>query len=153
MGLDSTATTDSIPMTELPPAERSVIFQILVPDTNKRDIDRRAIRAGFVGNNNSKFYTFAATFVLSQGQLADNGMPVFYSGENYKKLAGGDLPPPGSVTEIFEDSSQLVFRNAALPNGEAGFCQTAGGGVYITFSGEPPGCVKVTLTVYDGKDT
>ncbi|KAM0540055.1 hypothetical protein ACHAO7_011568 [Fusarium culmorum] len=114
--MDLTATTDAILTSSFPPAERSVIFQILVPDANKRDINRRAIRAGFIGNGSPQVCTFAALFVLSQGQLVDNGMPIFYSGESYKKLAGGDLPPPGSVTETFEDSGQLVFRNAALPN-------------------------------------
>lgn len=153
IALDSTATTDTIPTTSLAAAERSVIFQIVVPDNNKRDINRRSTRAGFVGNDNPKTCTFASTFVLSQGQVVDNGRVIFYSGESYKELAGGDLAPPGSVTETFEDAGQLVFRNTALPNGEAGFCQTSDGRVYMTFSGEPAGCMQVTLAVYDGKDT
>ncbi|KAF5235688.1 hypothetical protein FAUST_6919 [Fusarium austroamericanum] len=119
IALDSTATTDAIPTTSLAAAERSVIFQIVVPDNNKRDINRRSTRAGFVGNDNPKTCTFASTFVLSQVQVVDN------------------------------DAGQLVFRNTALPNGEAGFCQTSDGRVYMTFSGEPAGCVQVTLAVYD----
>ncbi|CAF3623891.1 unnamed protein product [Fusarium graminearum] len=149
IALDSTATTDAIPTTSLAAAERSVIFQIVVPDNNKRDINRRSTRAGFVGNDNPKTCTFASTFVLSQGQVVDNGRVIFYSGESYKELAGGDLAPPGSVIETFEDAGQLVFRNTALPNGEAGFCQTSDGRVHMTFSGEPAGCVQVTLAVYD----
>ncbi|XEV04656.1 hypothetical protein FSHL1_009943 [Fusarium sambucinum] len=148
IGLDVTTTTDAVATSSLPPVGRSVIFLILAPDNNKRDTYRRATRAGFVGNNNPQVCTSATTFILDQGRLVENGMPIFYSGESNKELTGGNAPP-GSVTETFEDSGRLVFRNTLLPNGQAGFCQDANGSGYITFSDEPAGCGQVTLGVYD----
>ncbi|KAL6918515.1 hypothetical protein FSST1_010010 [Fusarium sambucinum] len=104
IGLDVTTTTDAIATSSLPPVGRSVIFLILAPDNNKRDTYRRATRAGFVGNNNPQVCTSATTFILDQGRLVENGMPIFYSGESNKELTGGNAPP-GSVTETFEDSN------------------------------------------------
>ncbi|KAH6980185.1 hypothetical protein EDB82DRAFT_539824 [Fusarium venenatum] len=70
-------------------------------------------------------------------------------GESYKELSGQDLPTSGSITKTFEDSGRLVFRNSGLPNGQAGFCQTPDGIVYVTFTNGPVGCIPVELVVYD----
>ncbi|CVL00261.1 uncharacterized protein FPRN_08566 [Fusarium proliferatum] len=86
------------------------------------------------------------------GQLFVGGLPTFYAGENYKALGvqdGGSFPQD-AITKTFGTTGQnLIFKNSGLPNGEAGFCQDSSGQVYITFTASPPGCVPVTLGVYD----
>ncbi|CVL06809.1 uncharacterized protein FMAN_11905 [Fusarium mangiferae] len=58
-------------------------------------------------------------------------------------------PPSGAVTKGFASTgTSLSFQNDDLLNGEAGFCQTSNGDVYITFTSAPPGCTPVTLGVY-----
>ncbi|KAF4453671.1 hypothetical protein F53441_3680 [Fusarium austroafricanum] len=150
--LDSTASTGAIPTSSglIEPAGRYVIFLILTRDDEKRNINKRATTGGFVGNDNPKVCTFAATFNLAQGQLWEGGVPIHYSGEVNKELPGQGRPDGDSITKTFSISGQqLAFRNSGLPNGEAGFCQTPDGKVHVTFTTGPPGCVAVNLAAYD----
>ncbi|CAG7564261.1 unnamed protein product [Fusarium equiseti] len=149
--LGSTVSTDAIPTSSgfIEPAGRSVIFQVSVVDNQKRSTNKRQAIGGFVGNDNPQSCTFAATFNLAEGQLFEGGTPIYYSGESYKELSGLDFPSSGSITKTFEDTGRLVFRNSALPNGRAGFCQTLDGIVYVTFTNGPVGCISVELVVYD----
>ncbi|QKD55258.2 uncharacterized protein FOBCDRAFT_320111, partial [Fusarium oxysporum Fo47] len=133
------------------PPGRSVIFLVQAPSNQKRDIKKREI-GGFVGADNPDVCTFALTFNLAEGQLFVNGLPTSYVGEDYKALGVQDEDSfvQGSITKTFGTTGRtLFFKNSGLPNGEAGFCQDSSGQVYITFSASPPGCVPVTLGVYD----
>ncbi|EWY92119.1 hypothetical protein FOYG_09015 [Fusarium oxysporum NRRL 32931] len=133
------------------PPGRSVIFLVQASSNQKRDIKKREI-GGFVGADNPDVCTFALTFNLAEGQLFVNGLPTSYAGEDYKALGVQDEDSfiQGSITKTFGTTGRtLFFRNSGLPNGEAGFCQDSSGQVYITFSASPPGCVPVTLGVYD----
>ncbi|KAJ4108690.1 hypothetical protein NW768_012167 [Fusarium equiseti] len=134
------------------PPGRAVIFLIQQTVNNEnRNIKKRATE-GFVGGNNPDICTFALTFNLAEGQLFVGGSPTFYAGEDFKPLGfqGDDSLPQGAVTRTFATSGRtLVFQNSALPNGEAGFCQDVSGETYITFTSSPPGCIPVTLGVYD----
>ncbi|KAF5664272.1 hypothetical protein FHETE_7154 [Fusarium heterosporum] len=132
------------------PQGRSIIFQVSIPNDNKRSINKRAT-GGFVGNDNPGKCTFAAVFNLAEGQLFESGMPIYYAaGEDYKELSGQDVPPSGSIKTTFAAGGDgLVFTNSGLPNGEAGFCQGPDGQVYITFTSGPPGCVVVNLAAYE----
>ncbi|KAH7268997.1 uncharacterized protein BKA55DRAFT_682091 [Fusarium redolens] len=114
-----------------------------------RDLSKREDK-GFVGQDNPNTCTFASRFNLVDGQLLNKGVPISYSGEAYVQLEGEGLPGSDSITTTFETSGRdLVFRNAALPNGEAGFCQVASGQVYVTFSSSPAGCEPVNLAAFD----
>lgn len=153
--LGSTASTDTFPTSSSinQPAGRPIIFRVSIPDNERRGLHKRATR-GFVGIGNPDVCTFAAVFTLAEGKLLDGGVPVYYSGEDYKDLAGQDIPSGDSITTTFTASGgNLVFRNSGLPNGDASFCQVSNGQVYITFTTGPPGCVPVNLAVYDGKHT
>lgn len=151
--LGSVISTDAIPTSSgfVEPAGRSVIFRISVVDNQKRTTNKRQAIGGFVGNGNPQSCTFAATFNLAEGQLFEDGVPIYYSGESYKELSGLDSSPSGSITKTFEGSGRLAFRNPGLPNGRAGFCQTPDGVVYVTFTNGPVGCISVELVVYDGR--
>ncbi|RSL60462.1 hypothetical protein CEP54_006750 [Fusarium duplospermum] len=150
--LDIRLSSDALPTSSgfLEPAGRLVLFVVSVAaDNEKRDLNKRAM-GGFVGNDNPDVCTFAATFNLAESQLFEGGVPIYYSGEDFKELAGQDLPPPGAITMTFSASAQgLVFRNSALPNGQAGYCQGTDGKVYITFTSGPPGCTPVDVAIYD----
>ncbi|KAF5576613.1 hypothetical protein FPANT_10832 [Fusarium pseudoanthophilum] len=133
------------------PTGRSVILQVnLNNDNGRRSINRRAL-GGFVSPVGTDTCTFASTFNLAEDQLFSNDFPIYYtSGEDYKELLGVDKPPSDSISTGFIISSgSLVFRNAGLPNGEAGFCQTSDGRVYAVFTDGPPQCVPVRLSVHD----
>ncbi|KAG4263689.1 hypothetical protein FPRO04_11350 [Fusarium proliferatum] len=99
--------------------------------------------------------TIIASELSSTSDLSSfdvGGLPTFYAGENYKALGvqDGDSFPQDAITKTFGTTGQnLIFKNSGLPNGEAGFCQDSSGQVYITFTASPPGCVPVTLGVYD----
>jgi len=145
---DVEATSTSTDIIE--PAGRDVIFLIQTGVNEKRSFYRRANNE-FVGDNNPEVCTFAATFNLAEGQLFTSGLPIYYSGEDYKELSSQGRPPRGSVTSGFTDTGgTLAFRNSELPNGEAGFCQAADGQVYITFTTGPSGCTPVSLGIYNG---
>ncbi|KAH7179049.1 uncharacterized protein B0J16DRAFT_166340 [Fusarium flagelliforme] len=153
ISLDPTTSTDIVSTSTSgigidEPAGRIVIFQIVVPDNEKRGLNKRATN-GFVGNDNPGVCTFATTFNLAEGQLFDGGVPIFYSGEDFKELSGQGNPSSDAITTTFEESSQrLVFRNSGLPNGEASFCQNSNGLIYIVFTTGPSSCVPVNLAVY-----
>lgn len=149
---DVEATSTSTDIIE--PAGRIVIFLIQTADNGKRSFYKRANNE-FVGENSPEVCTFAATFNLVEGQagsqLFAEGLPIYYSGEDYKELSAQGRPPRGSVTSRFTDSGgTLAFRNSELPNGEASFCQDADGQVYITFTTGPSGCTPVSLGIYNG---
>ncbi|KAF5555303.1 thiol-specific monooxygenase [Fusarium napiforme] len=127
------------------PTGRSIILQVnLNNDNGRRSINRRAL-GGFVSPVGTDTCTFASTFNLAEDQLFSNDFPIYYtSGEDYKELLGVDTPPSDSISTGFIISSgSLVFRNAGLPNGEAGFCQTSDGRVYAVFTDGPPQCVPL----------
>ncbi|KAK2473340.1 hypothetical protein H9L39_15515 [Fusarium oxysporum f. sp. albedinis] len=132
------------------PEGQTVIFIIQLPDDNrKRSINKREV-GGFVGDGSPDTCTFASSFNLAEGQLFKSGNPIYYSGEAYKELESQGLPPSDAITKGFASTgTSLSFQNNELPNGEAGFCQTSDGQVYITFTSAPPGCTSVTLGVYD----
>ncbi|RFN44413.1 hypothetical protein FIE12Z_11349 [Fusarium flagelliforme] len=146
---DAEATSTSTDIIE--PAGREVIFLIQTGVNEKRSFYKRANNE-FVGDNSPEVCTFAATFNLAEdeGQLFASGLPIYYSGEDYKELSPQGRPPSGSITSGFTDTGgSLAFRNSELPNGEAGFCQDADGQVYITFTSGPSGCTPVSLGIYN----
>ncbi|KAM0077211.1 hypothetical protein ACKRZS_010672 [Fusarium odoratissimum] len=146
--LTSSSNTASASSIVTEPAGRSIIFLISLPENDKRDLSRRAT-GGFVGNENPGVCTFAAVFTLSDDQLLEDGIPIYYAGEEFKELSGQGQAPSDAVTKTFLSSGGgLQFTNAKLPGGQAGFCQDSSGKVYITFSSGPPGCVPVDLSVY-----
>ena len=147
---DAAATPTSTHIIE--PEGRNVIFLIQTGVNEKRSFYKRANNE-FVGENNPDVCTFAATFNLAEaeGQLFASGFPIFYAGEDFKKLSSQGSPPSGSVTSGFTDAGgSLTFRNSELPNGEAAYCQDANGQVYITFTAGPSGCTPVSLGIYNG---
>ncbi|KAH7194590.1 hypothetical protein DER44DRAFT_815291 [Fusarium oxysporum] len=147
--LTSSSNTASASSIVTEPAGRSIIFLISLPENDKRDLSRRAT-GGFVGNENPGVCTFAAVFTLSDDQLLEDGIPIYYAGEEFKELSGQGQAPSDAVTKTFLSSGGgLQFTNAKLPGGQAGFCQDSSGKVYITFSSGPPGCVPVDLSVYE----
>lgn len=89
--LDSITGTESVPISSgismNEPVGRRVIFQIVAPDNEKRDLNKRATN-GFVGNENPNICTFATIFNLAEDQLFNAGVPIFYSGEDFKELFG-----------------------------------------------------------------
>ncbi|KAF4944113.1 hypothetical protein FSARC_14760 [Fusarium sarcochroum] len=128
--IETTSTSTDI----IEPPGRAVIFLIQTADNERRAIRRRA-NSGFIGIDNPELFA--------------GGVPIYYSGEDYKELSAQGRPPGGSITSGFTDSGEtLAFRNEELPNGEAGFCQDADGQVHITFTIGPSGCVPVNLAVY-----
>ncbi|CCT72866.1 uncharacterized protein FFUJ_12760 [Fusarium fujikuroi IMI 58289] len=133
------------------PGGQIVIFLIQLPDDDrKRSINKREV-GGFVGDGSPDTCTFASTFNLAQGQLFKNDNPLFYSGEDFKELVNQGMPPSDAITKGFASTgTSLTFQNDDLPNGQAGFCQTSDGQVYITFTSKPPGCTPITLGVHDG---
>ncbi|SCO91918.1 uncharacterized protein FRV6_16046 [Fusarium oxysporum] len=138
--LTSSSNTASASSIVTEPAGRSTIFLISLPENDKRDLSRRAT-SGFVGNENPGVCTFAAVFTLSDDQLLEDGIPIYYAGEEFKELSGQGQAPSDAVTKTFLSSGGgLQFTNAKLPGGQAGFCQDSSGKVYITFSSGPPGC-------------
>ncbi|CVL06936.1 uncharacterized protein FMAN_12028 [Fusarium mangiferae] len=147
----TTASSDFTATSTPQPSGRSIILQIQPPTTNRRRNIKGAPVGGFVGG--SKVCTFALDFTLSvEGQLLAGGVPVFYAGEDFKPLS--EQKPIGNsgniITKTFTESNGvLVFKNSSLPTGEAGFCQTSNGIVYITFSSQPSGCVPVALRIYE----
>ncbi|KNB14779.1 hypothetical protein FOXG_13555 [Fusarium oxysporum f. sp. lycopersici 4287] len=147
--LTSSSNTASASSIGTEPAVRSIIFLISLPENDKRDLSRRAT-GGFVGNENPGVCTFAAVFTLSDYQLLEGVIPIYYAGEEFKELSGQGQAPSDGVTKTFLSSGGgLQFTNAKLPGGQAGFCQDSNGKVYITFSSGPPGCVPVDLSVYE----
>ena len=105
---ESTANTDLTPtwtgINE--PDGRRVIFQVVVPGNKERDLNKRAID-GFVCNENPNVCTFATTFNLANGQLFDSGLPVSYSGEDFRNcLVRAVLPQ----TPSRQPSKNRAFR-------------------------------------------
>ncbi|KAJ3538772.1 hypothetical protein NM208_g5758 [Fusarium decemcellulare] len=131
--------------TEPGPAGQRVIF-LVTPfrDTTKRELN------GFVGDGNPDVCTFAKVFTLGSSQLFENDTPIYYLGDAFQKLQSLPSPPDGAIAEAFANAGGILqFRNSALPNGEAAFCQdTSDGEVYMTFSSQPSGCIPVTLAIY-----
>ncbi|TVY74209.1 hypothetical protein Focb16_v004777 [Fusarium oxysporum f. sp. cubense] len=147
--LTSSSNTASASSIVTEPAGQSIILLISLPENDKRDLSRRAT-SGFVGNENPGVCTFAAVFTLSDDQLLEDGIPIYYAGEEFKELSGQGQAPSDAVTKTFLSSGGgLQFTNAKLPGGQAGYCQDSSGKVYITFSSGPPGCVPVDLSVYE----
>ncbi|KAG5743364.1 hypothetical protein H9Q70_013928 [Fusarium xylarioides] len=132
------------------PQGQTVIFLIQLPDDDrKHNIIKREVGT-FVGDGSPDTCTFASSFNLADGQLFKNGNPIYYSGEDFKELDSQGTPPSDAITKGFASTgTSLSFQNDDLPNGEAGFCQTPDGQVYLTFTSAPTGCTPVTLGIYD----
>ncbi|UZP46417.1 hypothetical protein NXS19_014229 [Fusarium pseudograminearum] len=156
LGVTFSLPTDATPNSRgiIEPTGRLAILQIVTPRNKRCSINRGQTTNGFVGIDNPASCAFATTFNLAEGQLFQDGVPVYYSGESYKELAGQELAAPEdptsrAITKFFEDVGRLVFRNSGLPSGSAGFCQTPDGVVYLTFTSGPSGYKTVNLLVYD----
>ncbi|KAF5694765.1 hypothetical protein FDENT_893 [Fusarium denticulatum] len=132
------------------PQGQTIIFLIQLPDDDRRRNFHKREVGGFVGDGSPDTCTFASSFNLAEGQLFKNGNPIYYSGEDFKELDSQGAPPSDAITKGFASTgTSLTFQNDDLPNGEADFCQTSDGQVYITFTSAPLGCTPVTLGVYD----
>ncbi|KAF5009168.1 hypothetical protein FDECE_4612 [Fusarium decemcellulare] len=122
---------------------------VILAVQRQRRLQKRVI-GGFVGDNNPDSCTFASSFQLVSDELLEQGLAIYYSGEDYRELRSQGTPPAGSITKtfaVFQDV--LQFNNPSLPSGGAGFCQDPNDGqVYITFTSQPPNCVAVSLIVY-----
>jgi hypothetical protein len=103
-----------------------------------------------VGSNNPTECTFASVFRLDEGNLLENGVPIYYASSGYQELDSHGESTAGSTTTTFSIAGgRLLWTDASF--GEAGFCQTESDGqVCITFGSEPVGCEPVTLTAYKG---
>ncbi|PTD07842.1 hypothetical protein FCULG_00005295 [Fusarium culmorum] len=134
---EASATTTSVSE----PAGEAVILQInRIRRLSKRDTT-------FVGNDNPSDCTFASVFRLDNGKLLDNGVPVYYAGDERQELAANGQPPADAITTTFSViGGKLAWENEAF--GEAEFCYLESDGkIYITF-GSSAGCEPVSLTVY-----
>ncbi|KAF0635321.1 hypothetical protein FPSE5266_05455 [Fusarium pseudograminearum] len=130
---------------------QAVVF-FVTPDigNQRRSLVKRDIPGGFVnGVNPVDICIDADIFQLADGQLLDNGSPVYYDGEPYKLFASVGTPSDGTITREFAAvNGRLVFASRSLPSNNAGFCQDDTGQVYITFDSSPPGCDPVILLLY-----
>ncbi|KAI7764543.1 hypothetical protein ACKAV7_012106 [Fusarium commune] len=140
----ATTTAEAAPTTTSAsvPAGEAIIFQV----NPRRRLSKRATT--FVGSNNPTECTFASVFRLDEGKLLEDGVPIYYAGSGFQKLAAQGEPPTDSVTSTFSiTGGRLSWTDSSF--GEAGFCQTESDGqVYITFGSEPVECEPVTLTAY-----
>nr|RBQ91167.1 hypothetical protein FVER53263_12176 [Fusarium verticillioides] len=140
----SVASSAAASTTLEPTGERIILLVNPSGGNTKRNI------GGFVGDGNPDICTFATIFTLGNGQLSEDGVPVSYLGDGYQKLQASSSTSDSTVSTTFSsEGGALRFRNPALPNGGASFCQTPSDGqVYMTFGSEPSGCVPVSLNVY-----
>ncbi|KAJ4246352.1 hypothetical protein NW762_013703 [Fusarium torreyae] len=126
------------------PVGQRVIFLV----TPSGDINKRELN-GFVGDNNPDVCTFAAVFTLGQDQLFNGNVPLGYDGGDYQSFQTQPLADDAITRSFTNAGGNLQFRNSALPNGQAAFCQDSSDGqVYMTFTSEPPSCIPVVLAVY-----
>jgi hypothetical protein len=142
------STTGSAPTSaNFEPIGQRIILLITPSGGNtKRDV------GGFVGKDNSDICTFATVFLHGQGSLSQDGIPFAYLGNDYQKFEPSPALPIDPITTTFSsEGGVLRFANSALPNGQASFCQTSDGQVYIAFTSKPSGCIPVTLNVYAGR--
>ncbi|OBS22941.1 hypothetical protein FPOA_09262 [Fusarium poae] len=125
-----------------------IFFVAPTTDESRRFIKRAPGR--FIGGNDAvEICTNAAVFSLADGQLLDNGDPVYYAGEPYEQFGGQGPPPDGAITREFTTvNGLLTFSSSSLPGNGAGFCRDDSGQVYITFGSSPPGCDPVSIRVY-----
>ncbi|RGP70256.1 peptidase s8 and s53 subtilisin kexin sedolisin [Fusarium sporotrichioides] len=155
----STATISSQVSTTSSQSEvtgQPVIFFVTPNTANKRrSLVKRVTPGGFIdGASSADICTDAAIFQLADGQLLDNGSPIYYDGEPYKQFGSDGTPPDGAITREFANvNGNLVFASNSLPSTNAGFCQDDSGRVYITFGSGPSGCDPVLLQVYTGNRT
>ena len=142
---ESTQTTEAASTTtSVGPAGEAIILQI----NQQRRLAKRDDT--FIGTNNPSSCDLATAFSITDEQFLQDGVPVYYEGNEYQELAVQGTPPADAVTRAFSvDGGYLSWTNAAF--GEARFCQTSSDGkVYIFFSSKPTGCQTVTLTAYKG---
>ncbi|QPC76925.1 hypothetical protein HYE68_007677 [Fusarium pseudograminearum] len=141
----STADPTAIPG----PDGRAVVFRVIPnSEDNNRRFYRRAL-GGFVGSQ-TDLCDDAVVYNLSQDRLYEDGLPIYYNGENYKELRGqaGPLPRGAITTTFLDDDGFVEFVSSSLPGGRAGFCQVSENGqVYLTFGSSPPDCAPVRLSV------
>ncbi|KAF4456149.1 hypothetical protein F53441_1633 [Fusarium austroafricanum] len=146
VGTFSSSAVGSIPTSASfdPAGQRIILLITSSGGTTKRQA------GGFVGNGSPDICTYATIFVLVQGRLSENGVPLAYLGDDYQKLQPSPTLPIDSITTTFSsEGGVLRFANSALPNGQASFCQASSDGqVYMTFTSKPAGCVSVVLNVY-----
>ncbi|KAM0350959.1 hypothetical protein ACHAPU_002737 [Fusarium lateritium] len=138
----SAATTTEAATTASPPdpEEGAIIFGI------NHNIRRSKRDITFIGSDDSSC-TGASLFRLSKGQLLENGVPIFWSGQGYQNFAAQGGPHNDALTTTFSVvDEKLSWANNDF--GEAGFCQDQSGQVLITFGTSPSGCESVSLTVY-----
>ncbi|KAF5000923.1 hypothetical protein FGRMN_1380 [Fusarium graminum] len=101
----------------------------------------------FFGGDDPSSCTGASPFRLSEGQLLEKGIPIFWSGQRYQKLGAQGEPVDDAVTTTFSViDGKLSWANDGF--GKAGFCEDESGQVYITFGRLPTGCESVFLTAY-----
>ncbi|GKU06068.1 hypothetical protein FLAG1_08783 [Fusarium langsethiae] len=134
-----------------PVTNRPLVFRI-IPDTQdaKQGLRRRDL-GGLVGSAQG-ICAEASVFSLSNGRLLQGTAPVVYVGEDFKELRGqsGAFPEGAITATFFVVDDSLLFRNNALPNDQADFCQTPENSqTYITFTSSPPGCVAVRLSIVE----
>lgn len=162
LGTTSSQTSDAaVTTTAATIPEEVVVFQIVPTiddnsdDDRKRHLGKRA-SGGFIGGDtdvNPGSCNAAKSFLLVEGELRNNGVPVYYlEGESFKELAGEVTPPSGAITTTFENTDgTLVFSSDSLPNGKASFYQNPDDGmVYISFTTAPSGYIEVYLMVIEG---
>ncbi|KAM0547549.1 hypothetical protein ACHAPJ_010293 [Fusarium lateritium] len=125
------------------PVGQRVIFLV----TPSGDINKRELN-GFMGDDNPDVCTFAAVFTLGQDQLFNGNVPLGYDGGGYQSFQSQSLADDAITRSFTNAGGNLQFRNSALPNGQAAFCQTSDGQVYMTFTSEPPSCIPVVLAIY-----
>ncbi|KAL0937978.1 uncharacterized protein CTRU02_207709 [Colletotrichum truncatum] len=138
-----------------PSALQPLIFLVIPGSTlKKRSLSKRIV-GGFVAQNTNgdrQNCNSADVYNLAFGRLLFNGVPVYYSGENYKLLNAGSTPPENAITTTFSISGGILrFSNPVLPVDQASFCQDNNAQVYITFASRPPNCEPVALIAYTGK--
>ncbi|KAK1851526.1 hypothetical protein CCHR01_05812 [Colletotrichum chrysophilum] len=150
-------TSPPVPTTSVIPGDRVIFLIAPAPPERTKRIRKRDL-GGFIStglDENPPTCDLASVFILSDAQeLFIGGIPLYYDvGDSFRQLRSTVSPPAGAVTRGFTTvNGLLVFRNPALPNGEASFCQDATSGqVYIVFTSGPSGCVLVNIVTYGDK--
>ncbi|KAI8627934.1 hypothetical protein F5Y19DRAFT_440450 [Xylariaceae sp. FL1651] len=152
-------TASNVPGITNLPAGTLVILGVIpdIPAAKKKrgvwNMRRQVTTGGFVGNAgpvNPDSCDQASLFGVEDGQLLAGGQDVATDpGVAYMAFK---VMPSGTISTTFSIvNGVLHWYNDAFTGGEAGFCQTADGQVFITFQGDaaaPANCNSVTIVVY-----
>ncbi|KAI1263874.1 hypothetical protein F5Y18DRAFT_393011 [Xylariaceae sp. FL1019] len=151
-----TGTESSVPgITSLPDGARIILAVTAAAPPQKRHIwnmRRQSNTGGFIagaGPSNSDSCDEADLFGVTDGQLLNGGEPIAVdAGVDYIPFK---VNPEADISTTFSIVNGLLhWYNDEFSGGEAGFCQTPDGNVYITFAPNagPADCAIVNVVTY-----